>query len=190
MLVGFATVPLGCLAGGFVMKASGFELTVRDIIMNTIPVVVVAVLIILGLVLAQEKMLKGFIAFGKGVTAVVTAGTVIAVAQYLTGIRLPLFHVMVEANAEGIVPLEDGFLVIGEIAIVLLGFQIWIFVDFFTTKLQTGLRMSSVYTLSFGAIFPLIAAILLAVAVKYAADEGTAQRIATAFEKRAGKTKA
>lgn len=75
-------------------------------------------------------------------------------------------------------------------AIVLLGFQIWIFVDFFTTKLQTGLRMSSVYTLSFGAIFPLIAAILLAVAVKYAADEGTAQRIATAFEKRAGKTKA
>ena len=63
-------------------------------------------------------------------------------------------------------------------AIVLLGFQIWILVDFFTTKLQTGLRMSSVYTLSVGAVFPLIAMILLIVAVRYAADEGTAQRIA------------
>ena len=121
MLVGFATVPIGCVAGGLVMIASGFELTLMDIVMNTIPVVVVAVAIILGLVLAQEAMLKGFIAFGKGVTAVVTAATMIAVLQYLTGLRLPVFNVMVEVNAEGVVPLEEGFLVIGEISIVLLG---------------------------------------------------------------------
>ena len=63
-------------------------------------------------------------------------------------------------------------------AIVLLGFQIWILVDFFTTKLPSGLKMSSVYTLSVGAIFPIIAIILLVLAVRYAADEGTAQRIA------------
>ncbi len=138
MLVGFATVPVGCLAGGFVMMASGFELTVRDIIMNTIPVAVVAVLIILGLILAQEKMLKGFIAFGKGVTAVVTAGTMISVFQYLTGIRFPLFHVMVEANAEGVIPLEDGFLVIGEIAIVLLG--AFPMVAFITKKFSAPLQ--------------------------------------------------
>ncbi len=138
MLVGFATVPIGCLAGGFVMMGSGFELTVRDIIMNTIPVAVVAVLIILGLILAQEKMLKGFIAFGKGVTAVVTAGTMIAVFQYLTGIRFPLFHVMVEANAEGVIPLEDGFLVIGEIAIVLLG--AFPMVAFITKKFSAPLQ--------------------------------------------------
>ena len=74
-------------------------------------------------------------------------------------------------------------------AIVLLGFQIWILLDFFTTKLQTGLRMSSVYTLSIGAVFPAIAVILLAVAVKFAADEGTAQRIAAAFEKSGGAAK-
>lgn len=74
-------------------------------------------------------------------------------------------------------------------AIVLLGFQIWLFADFFSTKLQTGLRMSSVYTLSIGAIFPLVAAILLALAVRFAADEGTAQRIATAFEKRSGNSR-
>lgn len=68
-------------------------------------------------------------------------------------------------------------------AIVLLGFQIWVLVDFFTTKLQTGLKMSSVYTLSVGAVFPLVAIILLVLAVRFAADEGTAQRIAGAFEK-------
>ena len=69
-------------------------------------------------------------------------------------------------------------------AIVLLGFQIWILVEFFTTKLLSGLKMSSVYSLSIGAVFPLVAIILLVLAVKRAADEGTAQRIAAAFEKR------
>lgn len=70
-------------------------------------------------------------------------------------------------------------------AIVLLGFQIWIFVDFFTTKLPSGLKMSSVYTLSFGSVFPTVAIILLVLAVRRAADEGTAQRIEASFRKRA-----
>ena len=70
-------------------------------------------------------------------------------------------------------------------AIVLLGFQIWIFVDFFTTKLPSGLKMSSVYTLSFGSVFPTVAIILLVLAVRRAADEGTAQHIEASFRKRA-----
>lgn len=121
MLLGFATVPIACLAGGFVMIATGWDLTLRDVIMNTLPVLVVAILIILGLIFMQEKMLKGFLAFGKGVTALVTCGTVIAVFQYLTGIKLPLFHVMVEPDAAGVIPLEDGIMVVGKIAIVLIG---------------------------------------------------------------------
>ena len=80
-------------------------------------------------------------------------------------------------------PFYPVFLIIVN-AIMLLGFQIWILVDFFTTKLQTGLRMSSVYTLSIGAVFPLVAIILLVIAVRYAADEGTAQRIAESFARR------
>lgn len=121
MLIGFATVPIGCLIGGFVMIATGFALTLKDVIMNTIPVAVVALLIILGLILMQEKMLRGFIAFGKGVTALVTFGTMVAVFQYLTGIRLPLFHVMVEAGDDGVVPLENAIQVVGGISLVLLG---------------------------------------------------------------------
>ena len=80
-------------------------------------------------------------------------------------------------------PFYQVFLAITN-AIVLLGFQIWIFVDFFTTKLPSGLKMSTVYSLSIGSIFPLISIILLIIAVKLAADEGTAQRIAAAFSKR------
>ena len=80
-------------------------------------------------------------------------------------------------------PFYQVFLAITH-AIVLLGFQIWILVDFFTTKLPSGLKMSTVYSLSIGAVFPSIAIILLVIAVKLAADEGTAQRIAAAFAKR------
>ena len=69
-------------------------------------------------------------------------------------------------------------------AIVLLGFQIWILVDFFTTKLSSGLKMSTVYTLSIGAVFPAVAIVLLVLAVKMAADEGTAQRIARALARK------
>ncbi|MBR5429691.1 MAG: ethanolamine utilization protein EutH [Firmicutes bacterium] len=121
MLIGFATIPIGCILGGLTMIGMGFDITFRQVIMNTIPVAVVAVLIIIGLLLIQDKMLRGFIAFGKGVTVIVTCGTVLAVFQYLTGIRLPLFHVMVEPNAEGVIPLLDGIEVVGGIALVLLG---------------------------------------------------------------------
>ncbi|MBQ9708817.1 MAG: ethanolamine utilization protein EutH [Firmicutes bacterium] len=121
MLLGFATVPAACIAGGAMMILMGWDLTWKDVIMNTIPVAVFAILIIIGLVYKQNAMLKGFLAFGKGVTALVTCGTMLAVFQYLTGLRLPLFHVMVEPNAEGIVPLEEGISVIGGIAIVLIG---------------------------------------------------------------------
>ena len=68
-------------------------------------------------------------------------------------------------------------------AILLLGFQAWILIDFYTTKLPSGLRMSSVYSLSIGTIFPPVAIVLLVLAVRFAADEGTAQRIAKAFNR-------
>lgn len=138
MLIGFATVPIACIVGGIVMISSGFDLTMKDIIMNTIPVAVVALLIIIGLLLAQEKMLRGFIAFGKGVTAVVTCGTMLAVLQYLTGIRLPVFHVMVEENASGVIPLEDAISTVGGISLVLIG--AFPMVTFITRKFSKGLQ--------------------------------------------------
>lgn len=120
-LLGFTTVPVACLAGGFVMLAFGWDLTVKDILINTLPILVLSGLTILGLLRAPEKMLKGFLVLGKSITILITAGTVIAVFQYLTGLRLPLFHVMVDPNAAGVVPLEDAVTVTGGIALVLIG---------------------------------------------------------------------
>ena len=82
--------------------------------------------------------LKGFILFGKGVTALVTFGTMVAVFQYLTGIRLPLFHVMVEPDASGVIPLLDGIQVVGGIALVLLG--AFPMVTFITRKFNAPLQ--------------------------------------------------
>lgn len=175
MLIGFATIPIGCIAGGMMMIGSGWDLSFKDVIMNTIPVVVVAILIILGLVFMQQKMLKGFLAFGKGVTALVTCGTMLAVFQYLTGIRLPLFHVMVEANAEGVIPLEEGIAVVGGIAIVLIG--AFPMVHFITKKFSDPLKkIGAKFDLDENSVVGLIANlannIMMFQSIRYMNDKG------------------
>lgn len=122
VLAGVITIPLGCVAGGLVMGAMGYELDLLTILRNLIPVILIAALIVLGLWFAPAKMIAGFSAFGKGITAIITIFTAIAVFQYQTGLRFPLFDRMVEAeDGTGLVPLEEGLLVCGQIAVVLIG---------------------------------------------------------------------
>lgn len=121
VLAGLITIPIGCIVGGFVMKATGFDLKVSDIFVNMIPVIIIAGLIVAGLWFIPDKMISGFNKFGTGVTIVITALTAIAVFEYETGIEFPLFYLMVEADADGVIPLESGLLVCGQIAIVLIG---------------------------------------------------------------------
>lgn len=121
-LAGLITVPLGCLAGGLAMAMTPYPLDFLSILRNLIPVILIAGLIVLGLWFAPAKMIAGFNHFGAGVTAVITVFTALAVFQYQTGIRFPLLNLMVEAEGEGeLVPLEEGLLVCGQIAIVLIG---------------------------------------------------------------------
>lgn len=122
VLAGVITIPLGCLAGGAVMGLMGYDIGLGEILRNLVPVLVIAGAIVAGLWFAPGKMIAGFSAFGKGVTAVITIFTAIAVFQYQTGLRLPLFARMVEPGEEGgLVPLEEGLLVCGQIAVVLIG---------------------------------------------------------------------
>ena len=65
-------------------------------------------------------MINGFNKFGTGVTVVITVFTAIAVFEYQTGIKFPLLNKMVEPDAAGVIPLESGLLVCGQIAIVLI----------------------------------------------------------------------
>ena len=106
ILCGIITIPLGVLAGGL---AAGFPAGM--VLRNLVPIVVFAGLIALGLWKAENTMVRGFAAFGKGVVAVVTLGLAAAVVEALTGYAL----------IPGMAPISRGFETVGEIAIVLAG---------------------------------------------------------------------
>ena len=106
ILAGIITIPVGILVGGLV---AGFP--ILKILKNLIPVVLIAVLIALGLWRFENAMIKGFSIFGKLIIALITVGLAAAIVQSLTGFTL----------IPGMAPLEDGFLTVGAIAIVLAG---------------------------------------------------------------------
>lgn len=121
ILAGLITIPLGCIAGGLVMNLTSYKISITTILVNLIPVIIIAGLIVLGLWFKPTKMINGFNKFGKGVTVIITVFTAIAVFEYQTGIKFPLMDIMVEPDADGVIPLESGLLTCGQISIVLIG---------------------------------------------------------------------
>lgn len=123
VLAGMITIPIGCIVGGLAMSAmTEYKITFGQIMVNLIPVIVIAALIVIGLWFAPAGMIKGFNVFGTGVTIVITAFTAIAVFEQITGIMFPLFDVMaIKDEVTGISPLDSGLLTCGQIGIVLIG---------------------------------------------------------------------
>ena len=141
VLVGIVTLPIGCLVGGLCMAATSTPLSFGALLLNTLPVILLAVLVGIGLIFAQGLMLRFFSGFGKVITWIATISPGIAIFQYLTGIRLPLFYLMVEHdNALGGVPLEVALMLVGLIAIVLAGaFPMILFLNRRLSKLMVKL---------------------------------------------------
>ncbi len=106
VLAGVVTIPVGILAGGIV---AGFS--VMMVLRNLVPIVLIAALIALGLWKAEKAMIKGFSLFGKGIVALITLGLAAAIVEALTGFAI----------IPGMASVEDGFLTVGAIAIVLAG---------------------------------------------------------------------
>lgn len=106
VLCGIVTTPLGCLAGGL---AAGMSLGM--ILANLVPIVIFAVLVILGLWLAPEMMIKCFTVFGQGVVIVAVLGLILGALQLLVGITV----------IEGIAPVTEGIEIVGGIALTLAG---------------------------------------------------------------------
>ncbi|MDF2513573.1 MAG: ethanolamine utilization protein EutH [Herbinix sp.] len=121
ILAGLITIPIGCIVGGLAMNMTDYKISLLTILINLIPVIIIAALIIAGLWFMPQKMINGFNKFGTAVTVLITVFTAIAVFQYTTGIKFPLMNIMVERDANGVIPLESGLLVCGQIAIVLIG---------------------------------------------------------------------
>ena len=106
ILCGIVTVPVGILAGGLV---AGFPIGM--LLRNLIPVALIGVLIALGLWKFERGMIRGFSISGKLIIAVITVGLAAAIVERLTGFAL----------IKGMVPIEESFMTVGEIAIVLAG---------------------------------------------------------------------
>ncbi|MFA1819920.1 ethanolamine utilization protein EutH [Virgibacillus oceani] len=106
MLAGFIAIPVGAIIGGLV---AGYSFGM--VIMNLIPIFILAALVILGLWKIPERMIRGFTIFGHGVVIVATAGLAIGIIDVLTGLTV----------IPGIAPLSEGIEVVGSIAIVLAG---------------------------------------------------------------------
>ncbi len=122
VLAGLVSVPAGCLAGGLVMKLISYEISLKALIFNTLPVTIIIVFVIAALWVFPEKVIKGFSVLGNFITGTVTLLTMTAIFQQITGIMLPVLSVMsVPDKSTGITGFESGFLVCAEISIVLAG---------------------------------------------------------------------
>ena len=106
VLAGIVTIPVGVLVGGLV---AGFPLMM--VLRNLLPIVLFAALLALGLWKAEKWMIKGFSVFGKFIIALITAGLAVSIVESLTGFQI----------LPGMVPIEEGFITVGAIAIVLSG---------------------------------------------------------------------
>ena len=106
ILCGIVTIPVGILVGGLV---AGFPLAM--VLRNLTPIVLIAVLIVFGLWRSERIMIRLFTAFGKLITALITAALALAIFQELTGLTI----------ISGLAPLSEGFEIVGEIAIILAG---------------------------------------------------------------------
>ena len=81
VLAGLITIPIGCIVGGLLMNMVGYSIGIGEIIINLVPVIIIAGLIVAGLWFAPAKMISGFNVFGAGVTIVITIFTAIAVFE-------------------------------------------------------------------------------------------------------------
>ena len=106
MLCGILTAPIGILLGGL---TAGYPILM--VLRNLTPIVLISLLIALGLWRAERAMIRGFVWFGKGILALITVGLIAALIERLTGLVI----------IPGMAPIEEGFLMVGDIAIVLAG---------------------------------------------------------------------
>ena len=106
ILAGIVTIPLGLLVGGLVAG-----MPVLQVLKNLIPIVLFAGVIAIGLWRWEDAMIRIFGIFGKGIIALITVGLGLGIFQGITGIAL----------IPGLAPIEEGFLTVGAIAIVLAG---------------------------------------------------------------------
>lgn len=106
ILSGLIAIPAGAFIGGMLIG-----LRVVEIIKNLGPIIVFSLLIVVGLNTMQDKLIRGFIYFGKFITSLIIIGLASIIIETLTGIVV----------IPGMAPLSDGVSAVGSVGIVLAG---------------------------------------------------------------------
>lgn len=106
LLIGLLTVPVGSIIGGII---AGYDVTM--VLLNTIPVIIISILLALGLKFIPNGMIKGCIWFGNILTWIITIGLIAAAFEYMTGFVI----------IPGMAPITDAMGIVGVIGVVLLG---------------------------------------------------------------------
>ena len=109
VLAGIVTIPIGVITSGLIAG-----MPVGFVMINTVPIIVAAALIAVGLGLAPNAMTTGFLWFGKGLVFVISIGLVIGVFETVLGVAI------MPAGWE-LLPVTEGLAIVGSIAMVLLG---------------------------------------------------------------------
>lgn len=106
LLIGLITIPAGSVIGGLI---AGFDPSM--VLWNTVPVIILAAVLALGLKFIPEAMVKGCMVFGQFITIVIYIGLAAAAFEHLTGVVV----------IPGMADIMEGMSAIAGIGIVLLG---------------------------------------------------------------------
>ncbi len=106
ILAGIVTIPIGMLVGGTVMK-----IEYKDILLNLIPVIILSIIITIGLLKFEQKMIRIFTILGKVIVIISTIGFLISILDFVLGIEL----------IPNMISFEDGIIIVGKIAVILSG---------------------------------------------------------------------
>lgn len=106
ILLGLTAMPFGIITGGLICG-----LSIGTILWNTLPVLLISLLLAIGVVKKPDATMKGFLAFAKFIRIVAIFGLAIAAFTHLSG--LPLLP--------GMPALQDAMQTVSSICIVMLG---------------------------------------------------------------------
>ncbi len=132
VMAGIITIPFGVIVSGLVAGMSfGF------VLVNSIPILVVAILLAIGLWFRADAMTTGFLVFGKGLVFMISVGLVIGILQATRSIFPAAtdvngnnaFIIAGQAGADGVagenawymLSATDGFAIVALIAMALAG---------------------------------------------------------------------
>ena len=105
-LCGIMTVPIGVFVGGILIKVP-----MKLLLINLIPIIVISFVIAISLLKAPDGTIKMFVYLGKGISWLSMFGLILSILDFMLDINI----------LKGMLPFEEGVVVVAKIAIILSG---------------------------------------------------------------------